>query len=178
MMNRLYTMTLAAGMMAGMGQAQEMPQAMQSSMPGVTIPTVPQTAIPSQNYNYNVSPYTASPYAAPSPVTSGGCAACGTSIPQGCHCGGASGFGSTQSSGLFGSLHNKFSIGEGCAKTAGCNNYAMERTFLWGGCNQFFCPGNKCGSGGCFGGRNCIYPPLGRGGLYEPTCSYGSYLNR
>ena len=74
-------------------------------------------------------------------------------------------------------------IGEGCKSEAGCSSYAAERTFFWGGCSQFFNPGNNCG-GGLFGGRGLcgnrpdIYPP-GPGGLTNPNpCVYGSYLNR
>jgi hypothetical protein len=73
-------------------------------------------------------------------------------------------------------------IGSGTANPVGCGCLASERTFLWGGCKQFFTPGrtcdgspmlfNRCGGhghcggllggklgGGLFGGRERCPPP-------------------
>ena len=67
--------------------------------------------------------------------------------------------------------NSPLAIGRGCANTPGCGSFASERTFLFGGCNQFFNAGNKCGGGGCGNGS--------AGGFGDTTpCKYGSYLNR
>lgn len=177
---RILVLAVATTMLASINisYGQDAPQA----MPSVSIPTVstPADASPVQiQPAAPVATYSASPYASATPVNSGGCASCGTSIPQGCHCGGAWAPTTVQrSGGLFAGLHGKGPIGEGCAMGAGCSSYAQQRTFIWGGCNQFFNPGYKCG-GGLFGGRNCIVPPQGQGGIgSNDTCSYGSYINR
>lgn len=77
-------------------------------------------------------------------------------------------------------------VGEGCPTGPACSSYASERTFFWGGCSQFFNPGNKCGTcgplgqglGGRFRNKHDI-DPYGPGGLGNPNpCVYGSYLNR
>lgn len=71
-------------------------------------------------------------------------------------------------------LLNPLTIGQGCASTPGCSTPAMERTFLFGSCNQFFNPGNKCGTGKC--GPGMLF---GQGNLGNSNnCVYGSYLNR
>ena len=68
--------------------------------------------------------------------------------------------------------NSPLTIGRGCANNPGCGSFASERTFLFGGCNQFFNAGNKCGGGGC----GTAY---GAGGFGDTTpCKYGSYLNR
>jgi hypothetical protein len=73
-------------------------------------------------------------------------------------------------------LLNPFLIGEGCASPIGCSNFAAERTFMFGSCNQFFNPGNKCS---IFSFRSCASKACGAGGLGDyNTCNYGSYLNR
>ena len=178
MMNiRVPVLAIATTLLASINvsHAQEIPQAMPSvDVPAVTLPAITQApvAMPS------VSSYAAPTYAAPSYASTGGCAACGTSIPQGCHCGGAYMPSSAQKAGLFGGILGHASIGDGCTMSAGCSSYAQQRTFLWGGCNQFFNPGNNCG-GGLFGCRNCITPPLGQGGIGSNNlCEYGSYNNR
>ena len=77
-----------------------------------------------------------------------------------------------------------FTIGSGCANNVGCSNWATHRTFVFGGCNQFFNPGDKCGRGGLFGhcgglfGRDCATAPLGTGIVPPGPCCYGSYLSR
>ncbi len=77
-------------------------------------------------------------------------------------------------------------VGEGCPTGPTCSSYASERTFLWGGCSQFYNPGNKCGTcgplgqglGGRLGNKHDI-APFGPGGLGNPNpCAYGSYQNR
>lgn len=91
----------------------------------------------------------------------GGCASCGS---------GAASAGPL--SGLATRIGNSpLTIGRGCANNPGCGSFASERTFLFGGCNQFFSPGNKCGGGGCGNGS--------AGGFGDTTpCKYSSYLNR
>ena len=65
-------------------------------------------------------------------------------------------------------------IGQGCASSPGCSTPAMERTFLFGSCHQFFNPGNKCGTGKC--GPGMLF---GQGNLGNSNnCIYGTYLNR
>jgi len=65
-------------------------------------------------------------------------------------------------------------IGQGCATKPGCSNVAAERTFIFGSCNQFFNPGNKCGTGKC--GPGMLF---GQGNLGNSNnCVYGTYLNR
>lgn len=177
MMIRIPVLAIATTLFASINvsHAQEIPQAMPSvDVPAVNVPTM-STPVVTQA---PVASSTVSPYVAPSYAATGGCEACGTSIPQGCHCGRASMPSSAQKAGLFGGILGHRSIGEGCAKTAGCNSYAQDRTFMWGSCNQFFNAGHNCG-GGLFGGRNCIMLPQGRGGIGDNNlCEYGSYLNR
>ena len=104
-----------------------------------------------------VSPASMTVAAAP-----GGCSSCGAAT--------------VAPAGPLAGLHSRFAaspltIGRGCANTPGCGSFASERTFLFGGCNQFFNAGNKCG-GGC----GSAYGP---GGFGDTTpCKYGSYLNR
>ena len=88
--------------------------------------------------------------------------------------GGCSSCGSTGTvAGPLSGLHSRIAnspltIGRGCANSVNCGTFASERTFLFGGCNQFFNAGNKCG-GGCGNA----------GGFGDTTpCKYGSYLNR
>jgi hypothetical protein len=130
-------------------------------------------------------------YAAPAPVYGTGCGTgCATAPAAGCCDSGGGLFGKHRSGRL---ANSRWTIGEGCANPVGCGNLASERTFLWGGCNQFFTPGNKCGGlfghdGGLFGNGDglfarcrglCARPPLGAGGVGNvSTCCYGSYLNR
>jgi hypothetical protein len=72
-----------------------------------------------------------------------------------------------RSGGLFGNLL----IGRGTANPIGCGCFASEKTFLWGGCRQFFTPGRTC----CGGGLE-----YGPGGPYNnDTCKHvTSFLNR
>ena len=91
----------------------------------------------------------------------------GPPAPAGC----AGGAAPAGRGGLLGGL----TIGEGCRSTPGCSSFASERTFLWGGCNQFFNAGYKCKL--C--GRNRGASPVGAGGLGDHCpCVYGSYHNR
>lgn len=74
-----------------------------------------------------------------------------------------------------GGLLSGLTIGEGCRNSAGCGNLATARTFMFGGCNQFFNPGYKCRL--C--GRSRGSAPVGAGGLGDHCpCVYGTYLNR
>jgi hypothetical protein len=67
-----------------------------------------------------------------------------------------------------------FRIGAGCASTAGCSSCKQERTFLFGGCHQFFNAGNDCGRGFGHGGGGVVYGPR----AISPPCTYFTYLNR
>ena len=133
------------------------------------------------------APYT---YAAPQ-ATSAGC--CGSTAPIAAPCGGCESSKGRKHHRSGGGLCHKASIGEGCANPVGCGSCASEKTFLFGGCDQFYNAGNKCGthggcggSGGCHGGglfgrlcgRDCAIAPVGTGGLTSPPCTYTSYANR
>jgi hypothetical protein len=105
---------------------------------------------------------TVSPASMSVSAPAGGCSTCGAAAAP---------------AGPFAGLHSRFAnspltIGRGCANNPGCGSFASERTFLFGGCNQFFNAGNKCGGGGCGSG----YGPGGMGD--GSVCKYGSYLNR
>lgn len=172
-------MILAAvlGVLGGAGAAfAQAPQPMPAT-PGAA----PAVVIPAQ------------PAPAPAPVA-GGC--CGSVAPTSDGCG-ACDTGCDSAKGRKhhrngGGLFHRATIGEGCANPIGCGSCASEKTFLFGGCNQFFSPGNKCGGGlggGCGGnGRgcglldrlhgSCAIAPVGTGGLNSPPCTYTSYLNR
>ena len=105
---------------------------------------------------------TVSPVSMNEVIPAGGCSSCGAATAA--------------SVGPLAGLHSRFAaspltIGRGCANSPNCGTFASERTFLFGGCNQFFNAGNKCGGGGCGGGN--------AGGFGDTTaCKYGSYLNR
>jgi hypothetical protein len=124
--------------------------------------------------------------------TSGGC--CGSAAPVASDCGG-SGSGTGARSSLFGHLcHSRLAVGEGCAKTAGCDSCAAEKTFMFGGCSQWFNAGSKCGGhamgsgcgscgggwgGGCGGsggllhhGSGCGGGLCGGGGLLPCNCPF------
>ncbi len=142
--------------------------------------------------------------AAPAPI-SGGCCGSAPVIAQDYYGGGCDSCGSSASTkGRHGGLFHRATIGQGCANPIGCGSCASEKTFLFGGCNQFFNPGNKCGGGilgsgcgssgcgghggGCGNGAcggllsrlrgDCAISPVGTGGLSSPPCTYTSYLNR
>lgn len=70
-----------------------------------------------------------------------------------------------------GGLLDKFLIGSGTANPIGCGCLAAERTFLFGGCKQFFTPGKTC----CGGGLE-----YGCGGIHnQDNCKHvTSFLNR
>ncbi len=80
--------------------------------------------------------------------------------------------------------YGAFRIGEGCQNTPSCGNWCTERTFLFGGCKQFFTPGQDCTGCGPFGGKHghgghgCVSPIFGTGPAnpFNPCC-YDSYLN-
>ena len=106
---------------------------------------------------------TVSPASMTVAAPAGGCSSCGSTATAG--------------PGLLASVHSRIAaspltIGRGCANNPGCGSFASERTFLFGGCNQVFNAGNKCGGGGCGTG----YGPGGMGD--GSACKYGSYLNR
>jgi hypothetical protein len=70
-----------------------------------------------------------------------------------------------------GGLLSKFRIGVGTATPMSCSCLAAEKTFLFGGCRQFFTPGRTCNGGGI---------EYGPGGLYNhDNCKQvTSFLNR
>jgi hypothetical protein len=68
---------------------------------------------------------------------------------------------------VLGRVASPFLIGPGCAANVGCNSFAAQRNFMFGGCNQFFNPGNKCG----------IQYGSGNLGNHD-NCKYGTHLNR
>jgi hypothetical protein len=75
-------------------------------------------------------------------------------------------------------LHG-LAIGAGCANPIGCGSPASEKTFVFGSCRQFYNPGNDCRGFFSCGGKHCGQPLVyGPGGLNDPICSYGSYMNR
>lgn len=189
-------MILAAvlGVVGGAGAAfAQAPQPMPATPGGV--PAVAAPVIIAQPAPAAPAPYT---YSAPQAV-SGGC--CGSTAPiAAAPCGGCDS-GCESSKGKKhhrngGGLFHKASIGEGCANPVGCGSCASEKTFLFGGCDQFFSAGNKCGHGGigggcggsgCHGGGllgrlcgrgDCAIAPVGTGGLSSPPCTYTSYMNR
>lgn len=88
---------------------------------------------------------------------------CGTPAASPCHDG-------KHSKG--GGLLSKFFIGSGTANPVSCGCFASERTFLFGGCKQFFTPGKTCGGGtqeyGC-----------GDGSCHKDNCKHvTSFINR
>ena len=119
---------------------------------------------------------TVSPASMTVAAATGGCSSCGAAAAAATA--GCSSCGTTAApAGPFAGLHSRFAsspltIGRGCANNPGCGSFASERTFLFGGCNQFFNAGNKCGGGGC----GTAYGPGGMGD--GSPCKYGSYLNR
>jgi len=102
------------------------------------------------------------PVAAPAPVVVQAPAGCATPAPAA-----ASDCGPKVRSNL---LSRKL-IGCGTANPVGCGTLATERTFLFGGCNQFFTPCRTCG------GSEIEY---GSGGLGDKdNCKrHSSYHNR
>ncbi len=73
--------------------------------------------------------------------------------------------------GLLSRLAGRLAIGDGTANPVACGCRAAERTFIFGGCSQFFTPGRTCdgcqleyGQGWRVRGDNCS--------------GIGSYLNR
>ncbi len=162
----------ALGVLGGAGAASaQTPQPMPTTpggLPAVAAPTIVAQAQPAP-----AAPAPAAPYA-PAPVA-GGC--CGSVAPAPSDCGGCdSGCGGKHGArgGLLGHLCNsRLAIGEGCANPVTCGTCASERTFLFGGCHQFFSPGNKCGSGHVLGsgcGGAC-------GGGWGGGCGGGGLLH-
>ena len=69
------------------------------------------------------------------------------------------------------SVFGKLFIGSGTASPVACGCFAAEKTFMWGGCKQFFTPGKTCG--GC----GLDYGPGGLGNC--DNCHHvTSFLNR
>jgi hypothetical protein len=177
-------MILAAvlGVVGGAGAAAaQAPQPMPVTPGGLPPVAAPVVVAPAQPVLAAPAPHAI----APAP-TAGGCCgstpvahnACGNPCDSGCDAKG-------RKHGRSGGLFHKAAIGEGCANPVGCGSCASEKTFLFGGCNQFFNAGNKCGGGcgggGLFGrlcGADCAIAPVGTGGLNQPPCTYFSYLNR
>ncbi|MGL6074320.1 MAG: hypothetical protein ACRC8S_09175 [Fimbriiglobus sp.] len=130
-----------------------------ASAQGSWSPVAPQTAVKQAGCS-GCAPAAAPVVAAPAPVAASGCNACETKATRGCNACEAKGS-------LLSRAVNPFLIGPGCASTIGCNSFAAQRSFMFGGCNQFFNPGNKCGI------------MMGSGGLgNHDNCKYGTYLNR
>ncbi len=125
---------------------------------------------------------------APAPIPAvpvgGGCGCGATAAPYyggsgGCGCDSGCQSGWLGKHKLGGKLcHSPLTIGCGCPNPVGCSSLASERTFLFGGCHQFFSPCGKCGGGllgGIFGGA-CASSPVGTGGLgTHNNCCYSSY---
>ena len=149
----------------------------QQPMPAAPVAYAPQSAAPAAQAQPKPLPPAAGAPAAPvaAPVVVQGQPGCGpVAAPCGAPCGGG-----CDSCGKHSGLHARLAacpgtIGAGCANPIGCSNWASERNFAFGSCNQFFSPGNKCG--GRFGG--CATHPLGTGIGDCGPCAYGSYLNR
>ena len=158
----------------------------QQPMPAIPLAYAPQSAAPAAQAQPRPLPGAAPavavpgyPVAAPiaAPVQPGGC--CGSvAAPT---CGGCDSCGRGHGHGKWSGLHGRLcsspaTIGAGCASPVGCSNWAAERTFMFGSCNQFFGAGHKCGHGFGFGG--CATGPIGTGIGSCGPCVYGSYLNR
>jgi hypothetical protein len=170
-MIRRMILAAAVGLLAaGVASAQQ-------PMPAIPLAYAPQTAAPAAQAQ--PAPLTGAPGAVPA-------VAAPIAVPAqpGC-CGSAPAAGGCDSCGQGGKHHGRlasspWTIGAGCANPIGCSTCASERTFLFGSCNQFFNPGNKCGglcSGGGLFGR-CATGPQGTGIPGVGPCGYGSYMNR
>lgn len=134
-------------------------QAQPKPLPGA--PAAPAVAVPAAPLAAAAQPGCCGAVAAPAPC--GGCDSCG------------------HGHGKWAGLHARAAacpgtIGAGCANPIGCSNWASDRTFVFGSCNQFFGAGGKCGGHWGFGG--CATGPLGTGISSCGPCVYGSYLNR
>jgi len=89
---------------------------------------------------------------------------CGTPAASACHDG-------KHSKG--GGLLGKFGIGVGTANPVSCGCLASERTFLFGGCKQFFTPGRTCNGSALDYGAGC------GGACNQDNCKHvTSFLNR
>lgn len=167
----------ASAQTAGVGSLPQIPVIGQPAAP---VPAAPAAPAPAMAAPAAPAP-AAAPAAAPavSPIIVHGASGCSTCAPACDPCG--------KSRSLFGGgVFSSLKIGSGCANPVGCGNFASERTFLFGGCKQFYNPGNDCGKhggdcgkGGHKGGgcKNCLTPD-GPGGYFDRNCEYGSYLNR
>lgn len=107
-----------------------------------------------------------------------GCSTCGGAA-EGC-----SSCGSSQGSQGWSSLKSRLSLSQpGCLNPVGCGNWKTERTFIFGGCCQFFNCGKDCGSCGAGCGKGGYWSKC-PGMIYGPgigtgmnPCVYDSYLN-
>jgi hypothetical protein len=129
------------------------------------IPVAPPVAPPGMTHVPQVPPPSALPAYPAAPPVQYANPACGTPAPACDPCkDGKDG----QRSSLFGKLF----IGKGTASPVTCGCLAAERTFLFGGCKQFFTPGKTCG--GCA----LEYGPGGVLGNCDNCRHVTSFLNR
>ena len=159
--------TAALALSAG-AQAPQAPAAPKAPM--VVVPAAPM-AMPMPPMTQPAAPM----MAYPAPVANMPCG--GTPAADCSSCGGASG----HKPGLFSKLFGNYGIGAGTATPVTCGCHAADKTFVFGSCKQFFNPGNVCGSGCGFNGRNnCPLPtyaaPYGAPG--NNCAGPFSYLNR
>lgn len=154
MRNRL--LGLAVLLIAGAAAAQQPVPAVPMPAPGTPPPPAALAGQPPV-----ALPPTAGPIVVPAQPgcgTPAPCADCGSAKPK--H-----------------SLLGKAFIGSGTASPVGCSCFAAERTFLFGGCNQFFTPGKTC-----FGGAKeygCGSGECGGGFGHRDNCKHiTSFLNR
>ena len=161
--------TAALALSAG-AQAPQAPAAPKAPM--VVVPAAPMAMpMPPMTMAQPAAPM----MAYPAPVANAPCG--GTPTADCAPCGGAGG----HKPGLFSKLFGNYGIGAGTATPVTCGCHAADKTFVFGSCKQFFNPGNVCGSGCGFNGRNnCPLPtyaaPYGAPG--NNCAGPFSYLNR
>jgi hypothetical protein len=170
-MIRRMILAAAVGLLAAGAASAQQP------MPAAPVAYAPQSAAPAAQAQPKPLPGGAPAVAAPAaPIAAAAQPGCCGAVAAPAPCGGCDSCGHSKWSGLHGRLAAcPGTIGAGCANPIGCSNWASQRNFTFGSCNQFYNPGNKCG-GGLFG--RCATGPHGTGIAGCGPCSYGSYLNR
>ncbi len=140
----------------------------QTAPPVPAVPPMPVPAAPMNPPGLTPAPAVLPPASLPAPPAAPPIMAanpnCGTPAAAACNdCKGAKKAG--------GGLLGKFLVGPGTASPVGCGCFAAEKTFMWGGCRQFFTPGKSCCGGGI---------EYGPGGQYnQDNCRHvTSFLNR